>query len=104
MTRIVEGGINIPSVPPTASIPALVPTGYPREVSSGRQARPMVAVVATLLPHTAPNTVQPTIAPCASPPRRCPRKAFAASNRSRARPPRSISAPIRMNSGIVVSV
>ena len=64
----------------------------------------MVAVVATEEPHTAPKQAQAPITPIAMPPGLWPNSAFAASNRSRASPPRSASAPIRMNSGMTDSV
>ena len=55
-------------------------------------------------PHTAPKQAEAPITPIAMPPGLRPNSALAASNRSRAKPPRSASAPIRMNSGMTERV
>tara|TARA_B100001123_G_C15176803_1_gene973666 strand:- start:381 stop:644 length:264 start_codon:yes stop_codon:yes gene_type:complete len=68
MIKGIDGGINIPSVPPAASIPNTNVLSYPRFVISGIATVPIVAAVATDDPDIAENIVQLRIVATLSPP------------------------------------
>jgi hypothetical protein len=66
--RITEGGMRMPSVPPTASVPVESRFEYFSRFISGSATWLMVAAVATEEPQIEPNAAQATIAACATPP------------------------------------
>ncbi len=66
---IMDGGINIPRVPPAAMLPVANRDEYRRSSISGRATRVMVATVATEEPQTAPKPADPPMVARARPPR-----------------------------------
>ena len=65
---------------------------------------PMVATVAAAEPEMVPKNIQARMVTMARPPRLWPTMESAKSISRRLRPPPSISAPARINSGIAISV
>jgi hypothetical protein len=68
VTRVMLGGIIMPSVPPPATVPMAKSLRYPRETIWSTEIRPMAAAVAGEDPHSAANTVQESVVLIARPP------------------------------------
>src|SRR6478736_4562115 len=104
MTRMMEGGIRIPRLPPAAREPVEKPSSYPAFRISGSAMRDIVAAVAIDEPQTAPKQAEAEMAAIERPPRNPERNFCAAMNKSADSRVLDATSPIRMNSGITDSV
>src|SRR5690606_22372453 len=103
ITSTIDGGINIPKVPPAANVPADSARAYPAFSSSGSATWAIVAVVAMEDPQIAPKLAQAPIDAMPTPPRRCPTNASAALNKACDNPPTEANWPISKNKGMMDS-
>src|SRR6056297_4186250 len=103
MTRITDGGIKIPRVPPAARVAVEKPPEYPLRRNSGSATRLIVAAVASDDPQIAPKPAHAPTAAMATPPLRWPSQDSAALNKADDRPDSVANWPINKNIGMIDS-
>ena len=101
---MIEGGIRRPSVPEPARLPMARLRLYPRASNSGRDMRPMVAVVAADEPQTAAKIPHPATFTWRSRPGSQPSQGARPRKRISDNRARKRISPIQMNSGSAASV
>ena len=97
---VMEGGSNMPKVPPAAMIPAAKPGEYPRLRISGIPAEPIAEQVAGLEPAMAANNAQANTFAIPNPPGILFIQTCIAAYKSWPALDLPIAAPLRMNNGI----